>query len=82
MKLTITSATQEITHHVAWIEINTPTGNYVIQKGHVPTIMTLSANQLLAYRLQTGKEEAMLIQHGFITIDRESARVVAVIKGR
>ena len=82
MKLIINSPTQEISHQVAWLEINTPTGNYVIQKGHVPTLMMLATNQPLTYRLQTGKEEAMLIEHGFVTIDRESARIIAVFKTR
>lgn len=82
MKLVINTPTQEITHQIAWLEINTLTGNYVIQKGHVPTIMMLAPDQPLAYRLLTGKEEAMLVQHGFVTIDRESARIVAVMKVR
>lgn len=80
MKVIVNTPTHEQSYEVAWLEINTPSGNYVIQIGHAPTILTLSPNELCTFRLKTGKQESLAIQRGFVSIDRESARIVAVIK--
>jgi F0F1-type ATP synthase epsilon subunit len=39
MNLTIISPTHTHTYTVQWCEIETPVGNFVIQKGHAPTIL-------------------------------------------
>jgi F0F1-type ATP synthase epsilon subunit len=58
---------------VAWIEINTAQGNFVIQKGHAPAIFVLAANQPITVRLNTGKEETFLVSEGILEITRTSA---------
>ncbi len=76
MKLTISTPFSYKTFSVAWLEINAPTGNYVIQRGHAPMIITLSENQPLIYRLKSGREESVIVRQGIVTIERESASVI------
>ena len=76
MKLTILSPAQSIETSVAWLEINTPTGNYVIQKGHAPMIASLAPNKPFIYRMKSGKQETIHARSGLIEIDRESATIV------
>ncbi len=79
MKLIISTPEYHSSYLVAWLEINTPTGNYVIQKGHAPIIMALSPQKALTFRLKTGKQETVTVKFGVVTIDRESATVVMTV---
>lgn len=76
MNLIISTPNYRSQFSVAWLEINTPTGNYVIQKGHAPAIMSLSPQKALTFRLKTGKQETLTVKFGVVKIDRESATVV------
>ncbi len=76
MKLIISTPFSYKKFSIAWLEINTPTGNYVIQRGHAPMIITLSSDQLIIFRLKSGKEESMIVRQGVVTIERESATIV------
>ena len=76
MKLTILSPTETTVTSIAWLEINTPTGNYIIQQGHAPMILTLSPNKAFIYRMKTGKQETIMIRHGIIEVDREEVTIV------
>ncbi len=62
MKLTIISLQEKSEHHVAWVEVNTPDGNFVIQPGHSPTTFIVAPGKELAYCLKTGKHELISIQ--------------------
>lgn len=76
MKLIISTPLNRSEYSVAWLEINTPTGNYVVQKGHAPTILVLSPLKPLTFRLKTGKKETLIVKHGVVKIDRTSSTVV------
>ena len=76
MNFYIISPFEKKTHSVAWLEINTPLGNYVIQPGHVPMILTLSANKELIYCLTSGKQESFIVKQGLIEITRTTATVL------
>lgn len=76
MKLIISTPDYHSTFSIAWLEINTPTGNYVIQQGHVPTIMNLEGKQPLTFRLKSGKQESIMVRQGIINIDRNEATIV------
>ncbi len=76
MKLIINTPDYRSTFSIAWLEINTPTGNYVVQRGHVPTIMNLTTKQPLTFRLKSGKRESIMVHQGIISIDREQAIIV------
>ncbi len=60
-------------HAVAWIEVNTPNGNFVIQPGHAPTILILSPGKEISFRLVNGKQEAFFVERGILEITRNSA---------
>ncbi|TET36536.1 hypothetical protein E3J61_00600 [Candidatus Dependentiae bacterium] len=76
MKLIISTPSSYRELSVAWLEFNAPTGNYVIQQGHAPMIMTLVPNQKLIFRLKSGKEESILIRQGMVTIGREETTAI------
>ena len=70
MKLTIISPTKKESHEIQWVEINTPTGNYVIQPGHAPMILTLSSEQPVIFCLLSGALQKLIIKRGTIKITR------------
>jgi F0F1-type ATP synthase epsilon subunit len=76
MQLSLITPTTKNVFDIAWIELNTPTGNYVIQPGHAPTIMALSPNKTLLYCLKSGKQEIVLIKNGFAQITRAQVTLV------
>ncbi len=51
---------------VAWLEINTPDGNFVIQAEFIETTFVLSPQKHLIYCLKTGKEESLILERGGI----------------
>ncbi len=57
MKLIILSPDKKIDHEIVWIEAETPTGNYVIQPGHVATTFILLEHKPVTYCLNNGKQE-------------------------
>ncbi len=76
MKLIISTPLDRSEYSVAWLEVNTPTGNYVIQQGHAPTILVLSPLKPLTFRLKSGKKETLTVKHGVVKINRTSATAV------
>lgn len=79
MELIISTPFSHSEYSAVWLEINTPTGNYVIQKGHVPTILALSPGKPLTFRLKTGKKETLMVRHGVVTVTRDSTTVVMTV---
>lgn len=61
---------------IAWLEVNTPVGNFVMQRGHAPMILVLSPNKPLIYCLQNGEQESTTIAGGILHITREQAMVI------
>lgn len=71
MELHIISPEQTVTHSVAWIEVDTIAGNFVIQSGHAPTILLLSPDKELIFCLVNGKRESLLVPRGILEVSRE-----------
>lgn len=57
MKLSILTPEKKIIHEIVWVEANTPSGNFVIQPGHIATLLILLAQQPVTYCLKNGKQE-------------------------
>lgn len=76
MKLFMVSISDKKSFDIAWLEVNTPEGNFVMQRGHAPMILILSPNKPLVYCLQNGQEESTTIPGGILHITREEATVV------
>lgn len=73
MKLRIQTPHDQKVFQVAWFEINTPAGNFVIQRGHAPMIVTLSAQQPFIICLNNGKQETFIIDQAILEVNREEA---------
>ncbi len=76
MKLEVVSPTEHTTYAVAWLELNTPVGNFVIQEGHVPMVVTVSPNKPIIFRLKSGKQKHIIPRHGIADIQRNSATLI------
>ena len=76
MELTVITPNQTSRFSIVWLELNTPTGNMVIQPGHAPMILILAPNQSTIFRLKSGKQESIVIRHGIADIRRNRATLV------
>lgn len=76
MKLDILTPRETKTFTIAWLELNTATGNMVVQRGHVPMIVNLMPNQPIIFRLKNGKQEIITPRQGVAEIDREEIRIL------
>lgn len=76
MKFTIISPYEKTTYAISWIELNTPVGNFVIQPGHAPTILTLSPGEKITFGLANGKRESLIIKQGIAHVTRDSATIL------
>lgn len=76
MKFNVISP-HSLTHHtVAWIEINTPAGNMVIQENHAPMIVEIESNSELLFMQPNGKQISMMIAQGFIHVQRGEVKLL------
>lgn len=74
MKFNVVSPQQTQKYTVNWIEINTPSGNLIIQNGHAPIIFTLVANKEIFFQLKTGEEISILLdREAFLHVERNEA---------
>lgn len=56
---------------VDWVEVNTSAGNYVIQSGHAPMVVTLAENQELLYKpVAQALIQKIMVERGIVTISR------------
>lgn len=76
MKLNIVTSSSTDEYTISWIELNTPTGNIVIQEQHAPCILELKSNESIMFQLSTGKQKSVMIQHGFAHVLREKITII------
>ena len=76
MELNITGPDKQDILKVAWFEIDTPAGNFIIHAGHAPTILTLLPNSIITIRLKNGKQETIKASNGIVHITRKSATII------
>ena len=76
MQLIIISPEKKESVDVAWVELNTPTGNYIIQPGHAPMIVTLSPQQAFVYAHKNGKEEIVMVERAIAEITRSQVNIL------
>ena len=80
MKLHIVTPKWNETIHVDWVELNTDTGNYVIQLGHKPMILLLSIDEELVYKPLQKKSHYLLITEGVVHITRSSITAIVTVE--
>ena len=76
MTLDIISPEHTTTHSIAWIELNTISGNLIISRGHAPTVLLLAENQQATFKLKTGKQQTIAIASGIAEITRDGVQLV------
>jgi len=73
MELKIVSPQETHTHSILWIEVLTPSGSFVIQPGHAPTVHILLPNKKVTFGLKNGKKESLIVPRGILEVDRKKA---------
>lgn len=68
MELSVISPTSKQEFSIAWIELETTVGNFVIQHGHAATVLLLTPNQSATICLNNGKQETIAIPGGIAYI--------------
>ncbi len=76
MELIILTPQETKSFSIAWLELNTPTGNMIIQHGHVPMIVTLTPNLPIIFRLKSGKQETITPRRGMADISRQEVTIL------
>jgi F0F1-type ATP synthase epsilon subunit len=76
MKLFLVNPIAQKELEVAWIELNTPTGNIIILPEHAPTVVSLNPDQPLTYCLKSGKRETFMVHRGMAEIGRHDATII------
>ena len=61
---------------IVWLEVNTPAGNFVIQPGHAPLLVTLSPGQDITFGLKNGKFQTLTISAGILNVERTKATII------
>ncbi len=78
MELQITGPTERRQVQVAWIEFNGTSGNFVIQRGHAPMVLTIAPNSSVIFRLTTGKQEVYRVAKGVVHVTRTGVTLIVV----
>ncbi|CAN5162755.1 hypothetical protein BH09DEP1_BH09DEP1_1490 [soil metagenome] len=76
MQLVIVTPEKKEIIEVAWVELNTPTGNYIIQAGHAPMALALTSKQPIIFTHKNGKEEIMMVERGIAEITRTQVTIL------
>lgn len=76
MELIISTPSEQKTLQVAWFEVDTPAGNFIIQAGHVPTLLTLARGHTIAIRLKSGKQENVVAPSGIVHVTRRRSTII------
>lgn len=76
MELTIIGPTHKKTLSIAWFEIESTVGNFVIQPGHAPMLVILAPRTTATVCLINGKQETLPIPGGIAKIDRKGALLI------
>lgn len=71
MKFTLISPTGSQTLEINWLEVETATGNFVIQPGHAPLIAPLASNKEIQISLEDGSTTIMTLAGGILEVNRD-----------
>ncbi|MGE0206831.1 MAG: hypothetical protein AB7R69_03180 [Candidatus Babeliales bacterium] len=76
MNLTIIKPDEKKTVAIAWIEVNTAVGNFVIQPQHVPMALLVLPHQPITMCLSNGKIETFTTSGGILDVKRNEATLL------
>lgn len=74
MKLQLISLEQPVhNYEISWLELNTITGNYIIQPGHAPMILILTPDsKAICCLVKNNEQKVFMIRDGVAHIKRDS----------
>lgn len=75
--LIVITPTKRSEQEVAWVEIDTPQGNQIIQAHHEPLIALLKPHSLITFETSQGKQETLEILGGIIEVTRKQTTIIA-----
>lgn len=76
MELVIISPAHKQVLRIAWLELQTTVGNFVIQPGHATTVLLLAPASIATMCLHNGKQETVSIPTGLAQIARDSVTLM------
>lgn len=77
MQLNIVRPTgKKIVEHVAWLDIQTPEGNFVIQDEHAPMIISLLPDSQIIFSIASDKQEIVTVKTGMAHITFKSTTLL------
>ncbi|MBA3953826.1 F0F1 ATP synthase subunit epsilon [Candidatus Dependentiae bacterium] len=77
MKFTLISPTGSQVLEINWLEVETATGNFVIQPGHAPLIAPLAPNKEIQLSLEDGSTTIMTLAGGILEVNRDDITLLA-----
>ena len=60
---------------VAWVELTTQLGSFMVQHHHVPMVVSLLSGSTIVFMVTSGKFESIAVQQGIVEITREKVIV-------
>lgn len=76
MELVIISPYYRQQQIVAWLDVVTPYGNFVIQKGHAPMVVDLLFDHSFSFALENGVQKTIHVRQGFLNVTRTQATII------
>lgn len=76
MDLRIITPTSSVVHSVAWVELATTRGSFVVQEGHAPMLLVLQPDAPVLFLLNNGKVESVVVSKGLAQIERTAVTLV------
>lgn len=76
MELKIIGPTSSYLYSATWFEVTTDNGSFIVQKGHIPMIVTLKENSPFSIGMSDGTTKNIPIKSGILKIDRTSATLL------
>ena len=76
MELIIITPNKQETFEVAWVELETLAGGFVILPGHAPMVATIKPNIGLTFCLTNGKQETIKPAGGTVEVSRKNVKLL------
>ncbi len=76
MKLQIITTQKMTQYDIAWVELNTPVGNMVVQPGHAPMLVELSSGYELIYQTVDGALMSLMIVQGVAHVSLTDVKIL------
>ncbi len=77
MQLQIISPENSSIYDIVWIEVSTSVGNFIIQDGYEPTILSLKDNGPVLFRLYDGDQKRVILLNATAEILRSKITILA-----